>query len=269
MTAAKEEILQKIQEYLALPNANSVEIKTEIEALLPPAQVVNPIEAALANLNIAKPRIKIPKFEKGDNFARYCEKFREYVEVSKIKDPQLNVFFLQSVDDETYSTLKSVKLDTLDEKSEPDTFIPLFKKAIYGDIDIILKNKVLECKQKPDETISQYAYRLRETANIAYPDTDMAEENCLLAFLKGVKDTHLKRKINEATAITTFKEALKLANRLEEVDNLINQDTEITSILKETSFSFRPGRDEESKSPRPSSSREEDNNRHNNYRTKF
>ena len=47
MTAAKEEILQKIQEYLALPNANSVEIKTEIEALLPPAQVVNPIEAAL------------------------------------------------------------------------------------------------------------------------------------------------------------------------------------------------------------------------------
>ena len=54
---------------------------------------------------------KLRKFEKGENFSTFCERFHEYVEITKIVDDNLHFYFLKHVDDGAYSTLKLVNLN--------------------------------------------------------------------------------------------------------------------------------------------------------------
>ena len=118
-----------------------------------------------------------------------------------------------------------------------------------------------------DEDVSEFAYRLREKATIAFSDIDVSEENCLLAFMRGVKNAHIKRKLNESD-VENFNEALKLAKKLEKVENMLNkgETPEVTSILKETSVSFKPSRGTERSSFRSDSSSNRERSRSRSYR---
>ena len=151
------------------------------------------------------------------------------------------IFFLQHVDDETYSTLTNVVL-TNGEKINPTAFCKKFVTAIYGEEKISLMYQLRECRQTSEETVSHYAYRLREKASVAYTEIAARKENCLLAFLRGLRDPQLKRKLNEAK-IASFEEAVEQAKRLELVDSMLKDEgPEISSVLKETTYSFRPAR---------------------------
>ena len=44
----------------------------------------------------------------------------------------------------------------------------------------------------------------------------------------------MKRKLNEATNLTTFNEAVKLAKRLEKIDEILTDEYEVSSILKQS-----------------------------------
>lgn len=189
------------------------------------------ISGSAADMRISR-LSKLSKFSKGENFSKYCERFREYVKIMKIRDRDLYMLFLQNVDDETYTTLKSVKLGRKD-KSRAAEFCAKYKKAIYGDEKLSLRHEVMDCRQKSGENVSDYAYRLREKSSIAYSDTEYAEENCMLAFLRGVKNINMKVKLNEAS-LTNFNDAVKLAKKIEKVEKMLNVETDITSIFKET-----------------------------------
>ena len=163
---------------------------------------------------------KLRKYNKGENFSRFCERFKEYIYITKIKDQKLYLFLLQNVDDETYSTLKSVHLEEVEMRDE-EKFCEAYKKVIYGDEGIHLKSEVMDCKQQSDEDVSDFAYRLKEKASIAFDDQNLTDEACLLSFVRGVKDTYIRRKLNEGD-ITDFNDALKLAKKLEKVDKMLN-----------------------------------------------
>ena len=224
----KQELLAKLKELVETATDHGVAIKQEIDELFPGIETTRQqseanqreLTEALTKLKITQ-ATKMPKFQKGHNFARFCERFEEFISISKINDGNLYMYFLQNVDDETYSIQKTVDL-TDPQKANPKGFCPIYKKAIYGDVTISLKNEVMECKQKNDETISDYIYRLREKASIAYSTPAMIEENCFIALLRGVRNPQLKRKLNEATTLTTFKEATKLAKRLEKINEMLN-----------------------------------------------
>ena len=47
--------------------------------------------------------VKLKQFEKGQDFAMYCERFLSYMRLAKLKSPFQH--FLQNVDDKTYSIL--------------------------------------------------------------------------------------------------------------------------------------------------------------------
>ena len=47
----------------------------------------------------------------------------------------------------------------------------------------------------------------------------------------------MRRKLNENTSLTTFKAAVKMAKRIENVNEMIGVDTEVNSIVKRT-FNF-------------------------------
>ena len=74
------------------------------------------VSRALAGMKLSQVT-KLSRFNKGVNFSRYCERFQEFVTITKMRDENLPLYFLQHVDDETYSALKAVNL-TPTEKRE-------------------------------------------------------------------------------------------------------------------------------------------------------
>ena len=218
-------------------------IKQELDGLFPRAE--QPAQPEPDNGNLARimetlsisRSAKLRKFEKDDNFARFCERFAEYVELTNMDPGNQYPFFLQNVDDRTYSILKSITL-TDEQKRDKNQFCALFRRAIYGDEALALKNELRDCKQKLDEKISDYVYRLREKARIAYPDQDEADENCMLAFLRGVRDNNIRRKLNEST-VTNFRNAVKLAKKLERVNTMFDQEQpDYTQVLSNQKVNF-------------------------------
>ena len=207
---------------------------------------------------------KMRRFERGDNFSTFCDRFIEYVNLTGMEgEENLYMFLLQNVDDRTYTTLKSIKL-TSEEKRDVAQFCKRYKKAIYGSKEYILKNALLSCKQKNNESIADYAYRLREKANVAYLDEAAGEENCILAFMRGIKNKNIRRDVN-AKKFEAFEEAVEHAEMLEDIDTMMEkEETPIASILKQISLEMRKkDEDEESSS---SSDREDARERRNRYR---
>ena len=247
LEANTQKVLEEIKDLVEKSKEQGAIIKQELDKIIQPEEESenevsddeNNISEALSNINLSR-ITKLRKFLKGENFSTFCERFKEYVYITKMKDSNLYIFFLQNVDDETYSELKTVPLSAID-KQDPSLFCKIYKKVIYGDQTISLKNEVMECKQKNDEKISDFAYRLREKANIAFANTSTIDENCLLAFIRGVKDAYIKRKLNEST-LETFNDAITLAKRLERVENMLDTKPDINSILKQNSNSFQPSR---------------------------
>ena len=112
---------------------------------------------------------KLRKFTKGENFSRFCGRFQEYVYITKIEDRNLYMYFLQNVDDKTYSTLKSVKL-TVSQKGSAELFCNVYKNAI------LIYGEVMDCKQQSGKNISDFVYRLcKKNTNIAYADSDIMD----------------------------------------------------------------------------------------------
>ena len=258
MTDTKDDVLKAIREYIeANPTAD---IKSEIDALLPPSvepgtsgNIATELSAALTKLQL-NAVTAMPKLEKGQSFSHFCEKYLDHVYITKTQDDNLYRYFLQLMTDEMYATLKSVNLSDL-EKKDAALFTARYLKVLYGDQSITLKNQLLDCIQYPDETISQYAYRLKEKASIAYTDLQQAEDNLLIAFLRGIHDETLKHKVND-NAATTFKETVRTAKNFETVDNMMNKQksssvvaTGPTSILKETTISFNESTHSENNNP--------------------
>lgn len=228
------------QKLLADAQKAGKQIKEELDELFSEeaADEDRSTEQILSNRGMASLQFthinKIRKFSNGENFSRFCERFTEYVYITKICDKNLYLFFLQNVDDMTYSTLKMVKLEN-SAKCDANIFCDIYKKEIYGDESLSLKNEVLNCRQKADETISQYTYRLREKANIAYLNSEIADENCLLAFLRGVKSNDMKIKLNEAF-LDNFNVAVKMAKKIERVGGMLGKQPEVVPILQQAGF---------------------------------
>ena len=220
-----------IAAYLAQNPDAAATFKVEVDALFPnqtppPPPPNNGLEQLMESLAISK-SAKLKRYEKGDNFSRFCDRFKEYVQLTGMKPEHQFSYFLQSVDDQTYAMLKSITVSDT-QKLNVDEFCRLFIRAKYGDESFTLKNEVRDCKQSIDQNISDYVFKLREKANVAYSNPQEAEENCLLAFLRGIRNVDLRRKLNEAT-ITTFAEAVKFAKKLERVENMFLNDSNPSS----------------------------------------
>ena len=167
---------------------------------------------------------KFRKFERGDHFAIFCDRFIEYVYISKIRDINLYLIFLQYInDDQTYSNLKCVELTSI-QRGDAKMFCEKYKQAYYGEESTLLKNELLSCNQRAGESIDDYVYRLRKNAKVAYKNLENANKNCLLAFLRGVQDHNMKIKLAEAS-FQTFDDAIKLAKRIERVEISMKNDT--------------------------------------------
>ena len=217
-------------------------------------QEVSNLATAISTIKLSN-ITKLYKFSKGENFARYCDRFLEFIRISRVRDPNLYLFFLQKMDNETYTILKTAKLSA-EEKANAKLFIKIYKDLIYGNEKMSLRNEVIDCKQNFGENVRDYACRILEKSNMAFDDPKTREEYCLMAFLRGVRNTHIKRKLNEVS-LEKFDEAVRWAEKLERIERMLNPEQNVAPILRENSdFSFRPRRVESrSRSHERSSSR--------------
>ena len=209
-------------------------LMVKVETVDQEDQVTN-LSSALGKLKIGQ-ATKLRKFQKGENFATFCERFQEYCQITQIVERNLHLFFLQHVDDVTYSTLKAVHLKE-EEKHDCTLFCEIYKEAIYGSESVPLKNEVLECKQLVDEDITSFAHRLREKAAIAFSTDELIDENCLLSLMRGIRNSDIRRKLNESSA-SSFTEALRMAKKLEKIGKLFKEEPQTSSILKNSLVSF-------------------------------
>ena len=246
MGETTEQLLEKVRTLLAADDEESTKFLTGIDQFLPKTAIKEEPEvsgnnsavltSALGRMNFGLGHMtKLRKFEKGENFSRFCERFQEYVQIADIKGSQLHFFFLQHVDDETYSTLKAVNLKE-EEKQDSALFCELYKKAIYGTDSVPLKNEVLECKQEIGESISTFSHRIREKASVAFSTVEAIDES-LLALMRGIRNSDIRRKLAEST-VSTFSEALKLAKKLEKISFMFDSEIQPASILKSSTSYF-------------------------------
>ena len=181
---------------------------------------------AIENFNYSKDP---PIFEKGDNFVLFCERFKEHVQLCRMKpDIQLSVFYSCITDNQLYSHFKTALLPDK-YRTNYQEFIKFFKNFLFDDDRIYFRRQLTECFQEKGECISDYEYRLRNISTVAYHEhPERAEEQCLLVFFNGIFDPVLRRKLNENPDIQTFQKAVSVAKHLERAAEMFDSSTAST-----------------------------------------
>ena len=104
----------------------------------------------------------------GENFDQYADRFLQYIPTSQIKSSNLNLVFLQLLDDRTYDILKDIPLRR-EEKSDAELFVSIYKAALCpSSRSAAMRTEVFNLRQDETESIDDFAYRLRELAKKAF-----------------------------------------------------------------------------------------------------
>eukprot|EP00116_Pleurobrachia_bachei_P006899 sb/3467161/ len=218
---------------------------------------------------------KAPKFKTGDNFNTFCERFIDYVEMTNRRS-NLDKLFMFCVDDDTYTTLKTVVENlTENEKIDAQKLCEILQEEYLGHTQTSIKQQLMNLKQGPNENITQFCNAIRQKARAAYGAVEHAGDIALLVLLRGLRDTTVRRKLNEAVC-GSFEEAMRLAKHLESVDTLIKQsetptfdseEQEIKQVTTDTDHNrgrdYHRGR---SNSPRRNYGRNNSRERYNSHR---
>ena len=215
------------------------------------------------NFKLPKPE----KFKRGQNFSKFCEKFMDYITLSKIHDDNLYILFLNMVDDFTLDKLRKVPLSK-DQRKDARKFIDLYEKKINPSHEgRTFRSKLADLKQKSGESIEDFAYRITDTASRAYSDFEDAlrEEACFSSFLKGLTDPDIKIKLHENTNIERFEEALDEAVRLDSIKSTIRPQQRSEETTSEDVEILRINDDREEHGYESRGSRERQRNGNNRY----
>ena len=178
------------------------------------AQDDSPVQSNMSfNFKIPTPA----KYQRGQNFSKFCEKFIDYITLSKIQDDNLYILFLNLLDDFTLDKLRKVPL-SLGQRKDARGFLEVYEKKMspsHG--GRTYRTKLTELKQDTGEKVEDFAYRIADTASRAYSDTEhmLQEEASFATFMKGLCDQDLRMKLHEDVSISTFDGAVDEATRLE------------------------------------------------------
>ena len=206
---------------------------------------VPPTTSGTASFNFKLP--KPEKFKRGQNFSKFCEKFVDYITLSKIKDDNLYILFINMVDDFTSEKLRKIAL-TPGQRKDARLFIQEYEKKMNPSHEgRTMRSKLADLRQDKNEKAEDLAYRITDIASRAYTESEVAlkEEACFSAFMKGLTDSDLKMKLHENTNIMTFEQAIEEATRLESIkaaignnpqcsDSTGNEELEVYKLQKDS-----------------------------------
>ena len=165
----------------------------------------------------------MPKtFTYGGNFRIWTTRMRRFMSYATINNSIALDMLLNNVDDKTEEYLDPfVKRMTKFEHDDPDLFIQILEDAFYPKGEVRgLRQEIMsgDLKQKTDETVDDFASRIRSLGRRAYADSDYREEPCLNAFLCGLRDTDLYNMVISARGSSDdFETAVMEARKFEKL----------------------------------------------------
>ena len=158
---------------------------------------------------------KPQKFKQGDNFTSFCEDFLEHVELTRMKDDNMYLYFTTLLDANTKKKLRKVEL-TDAQKKDPVKFIPVYRKRMLPPHEAEnLQMDFSDLMQKRAESIEDFATRVEDIASLAFAEESEKAVNvaCFSAFVEGLTDMDLRVRLREGT-IRNFQNAKDEACRL-------------------------------------------------------
>ena len=147
------------------------------------------------NFKLTRPE----KFKDGQNFADFCEDFREHIELTRMKDDNLYIFFLSLLENQVKKKLRKVTLEP-EQKRNAGKFIPIYRRKMMPPHEAEnLQMDFSDLSQGKDETIESFSHRVEDIASLAFAeDTEKAlNDACFSAFVKGLRDVDLRIKLRE------------------------------------------------------------------------
>ena len=182
------------------------------EQLAPPEQSqVRPHVNHSASRTLAKPQT----FKKGDDICMFLERFQQFVKLSRMEDPDLDLFLLNLVqDDTTFKKLRNIEL-TFEQKSDVKKLVAAIKESLYPVTESrILRSTLANLKQQERESIESFAARIDDTATKAFSDIILREEASISTLIAGISDVQIRQKLLEAD-VDKFEHATRRAVKLE------------------------------------------------------
>ena len=155
----------------------------------------------------------------GQNFARFCERFKDYVTLTDCKE-LLDLLLLSNVCEETWVKLNKVKMET-GERGDIEKVIEFYKTA-YNEIEDrrSFQARFMMIKQEQDEGMETYGRRLDELAAKAYPNEVVQNEVKTPTFIRGLKDQRIKLQLVQGDALE-YSQIVKAAVRCEQASIIL------------------------------------------------
>jgi hypothetical protein len=166
-----------------------------------------------ASRTLARPQT----FKKGDDICVFLERFQQFVKLSKLQDPELDLYLLNFIDDDTtYKKLRNIRLSTA-QKADVKKLVAAVKETLYPATEArILRSTLATLRQRGTESIEAFAARIDDTATKAFSDLSLREEASISTLISGISDISIRQKLLEAD-VDIFERATRKAVKLERI----------------------------------------------------
>lgn len=140
-------------------------------------------------------RVRVPRFKTGDCFDVFLMKFESYLQRGDVEWEDLGEQLLESIDcTETYKRVRRLKL-SVEEQRDPTLMIYTVRSAVVHRVkdEEAERRKLMQMKQDVEESVEEFADRIREVAEYAFPmETDrVINQRMIEALQDGLADTRV------------------------------------------------------------------------------
>ena len=214
-----EDEIQELKTKLSKTEVEYNELKTKLSKI----RVENTTEDALTETlkALLLSTVQFPSYKTGENFSRFCEKFKETFKSAEITNSCVKTKIMQNVDDGTYEALKAIPIPE-NMRYNLDDVCEIFETAMCNPVSSIslTKSQLYETKQTAGETVLEFISRIREAVSIAgIPESDRDEVKVMM-LVRGVSNSRVKKKV-AMNMEKSFEEVVLLVKEVMAIDCII------------------------------------------------
>ena len=195
----------------ANPNTPQATVKVEPGAINPHSHTSGapPIHSINSNFS-GSCGVTLKNFTFGEDFAKFIQRFNDFVAINCTTHPQLYKIFLSHVCERTYDKLSQIELNT-QQAGNATEFTKMYVNAMCGENQSSIFKAQIRSVRQENDTIENFAYKISQLGAKAFVNEPVSvrEALCLQHFLNGI-DVDLAIQL-QRKEVTTLNEAVAVA----------------------------------------------------------
>ena len=166
--------------------------------------------------------VTLKNFTFGEDFAKFIQRFNDFVAINCTKHPKLYKIFLSHVCERTYDKLSQIELNT-QQASNATEFTKIYTNAMCGENQSSIFKAQIRSVRQENDTIENFAYKISQLGAKAFVNEPVSvrEALCLQHFLNGI-DVDLAIQL-QRKEVTTLNGAVAVAIK-EEMWNKVKKE---------------------------------------------